>query len=49
VLFGVLGAAIGVPEAVLLDAGILAAVALVLLAVVAAYVRRQPRTDDAAA
>lgn len=44
VLFGVLGAAIGVPQAVLLDAGILAVVALVLLAVVAAYVRRQPRS-----
>lgn len=44
VLFGVLGAAIGVPQAVLFDAGILAVVALVLLAVVAAYVRRQPRS-----
>jgi hypothetical protein len=49
VLFGVLGAAIGVPGAVLLDAGLLALVSIALLAVVAAYARRRPRMDDAAA
>jgi MFS family permease len=42
VLFGVLGAAIGVPAAVAIDAGILALIAVVLLVVVAAYVRRRP-------
>jgi uncharacterized membrane protein YfcA len=42
VLFGVLGAAIGVPAAVAIDAGILALIAVVLLIVVAAYVRRRP-------
>jgi hypothetical protein len=39
VLFGVLGAAIGVPEAVLLDAALLGLVSLVLLAVVARSIR----------
>jgi hypothetical protein len=47
VLFGVLGAAIGVPEAVLLDTGLLAVIAVVLLAVVAAGTRRRaPGTVD---
>ncbi|MEO8263535.1 MAG: MFS transporter [Pseudolysinimonas sp.] len=43
VLFGVLGAAIGVPAAVALDAGVLAVIAVVLLVVVT-YVRRHPRS-----